>query len=292
MYMRVAFAAAIAVDPDILIVDEALAVGDARFQNKCYARFENLQKRGCTILFVTHSIDLVSRFCTRGIVLASGRISHDGATLEATEHYNDLLYGKARDSRGTPPASTPFPAGSLETTLSIYGNGRVDQLAARAYYNPSEVRTGTQASRIIDIVLQRDGLELENPIYQNGERINGRIVIANTADVETPHIGLIIKTKNNQTIHGTTSLMKGNKIKRAVQDEIIEAAFEIDASLVYGEYFMDFGFADLDENGNMRVLDWRMSAIHFTVRSRPGFYGLADLNSTIQEIRRFKMLRP
>ena len=78
MYVRLAFATAVNTDPDVLIVDEALAVGDIRFQRKCFRRFQEMQKAGKTILFVTHSVDLVQAHCSHAIYLKSGRFGPKG----------------------------------------------------------------------------------------------------------------------------------------------------------------------------------------------------------------------
>src|SRR6266545_4937508 len=98
-YVRLGFAVAVHVDPDILLVDEVLAVGDESFQRKCLTKIAEFQERGCTILFVTHSLDLVPRICGRAVVLDHGRVLHDGDPVEATERLRSLL-GTAADQTG------------------------------------------------------------------------------------------------------------------------------------------------------------------------------------------------
>jgi ABC-2 type transport system ATP-binding protein len=98
-YVRLGFAIAVHVDPDILLVDEVLAVGDEAFQQKCLAKITEFQERGCTILFVTHALDLVPRLCNRGLVLDHGRVLHDGDALEAAERLRSVL-GTAPDQSG------------------------------------------------------------------------------------------------------------------------------------------------------------------------------------------------
>ena len=87
MLVRLAFAAAVDSEPDVLLVDEALAVGDYRFQAKCFRRLEELKRRGVTIIFVTHDLDAARRFCERCIWLEKGRIVMDGATNKVTAEY-------------------------------------------------------------------------------------------------------------------------------------------------------------------------------------------------------------
>jgi ABC-2 type transport system ATP-binding protein len=104
-YVRLGFAVAVHVSPDILLVDEVLAVGDESFQRKCLAKIAEFQERGCTILFVTHALDLVPRICGRAVVLDHGRVLHDGDPVEATERLRSLLGTAADQSGGAAPGA-------------------------------------------------------------------------------------------------------------------------------------------------------------------------------------------
>ena len=87
MYMRLAFSVAINVDADILLIDEILSVGDQHFQEKCYSKIEELKKQGVTIVFVTHSLGAVERFCTRAVWLHDGVVKLDGDAREVVKTY-------------------------------------------------------------------------------------------------------------------------------------------------------------------------------------------------------------
>ncbi|MCA1824760.1 MAG: ABC transporter ATP-binding protein, partial [Frankia sp.] len=117
MYVRLGFAVAVHIDPDILLVDEVLAVGDEAFQRKCLAKISEFQRAGRTILFVTHALDLVPEICDRGVVLSHGRVMHDGAAAEATQVLRGLL--------GTSAATLVPPAdgGVRITDLRMLGPG-------------------------------------------------------------------------------------------------------------------------------------------------------------------------
>jgi ABC-2 type transport system ATP-binding protein len=112
-YVRLGFAIAVHVEPDILLVDEVLAVGDEAFQAKCLAKIAEFQERGCTILFVTHSLDMVPKLCNRGLVLDHGRVMHDGDPLEAAERLRSLLGTAADQSGGASDASTALRIAGL-----------------------------------------------------------------------------------------------------------------------------------------------------------------------------------
>lgn len=102
MYMRLAFAVAVSVEPDILLVDEALAVGDVRFQAKCMARMRDIQRTGTTVLFVSHSPEQIKRFCQRCLWLDGGRLVLDGEAAWVTDRYLDDMTVRAPV---TPPAA-------------------------------------------------------------------------------------------------------------------------------------------------------------------------------------------
>jgi ABC-2 type transport system ATP-binding protein len=107
-YVRLGFAVAVHVSPDILLVDEVLAVGDESFQRKCLNKISEFQQRGCTILFVTHALDLIPRICSRGVVLDHGRVLHDGDPVEAAEWLRSLL-GTGADQSGGAGLSADRP---------------------------------------------------------------------------------------------------------------------------------------------------------------------------------------
>ncbi|OGW81897.1 MAG: hypothetical protein A3G33_05305 [Omnitrophica bacterium RIFCSPLOWO2_12_FULL_44_17] len=103
MFLRLAFAAAINVDPDILVVDEALAVGDAKFQHKCYSKFLEFQKDGKTVLFATHDANAIVRHCDSAILLEKGKILEIGEPKAVTNYYIDFLFmGKISKSQLPP----------------------------------------------------------------------------------------------------------------------------------------------------------------------------------------------
>lgn len=92
MYVRLAFSCAINVDPDILIIDEALSVGDAKFQMKCFRRLDEIKQSGATIIFVSHDISSIKSFCSRAILINGGKLIADGLPLDVAVEYNKLLF--------------------------------------------------------------------------------------------------------------------------------------------------------------------------------------------------------
>jgi ABC-2 type transport system ATP-binding protein len=141
-YVRLGFAVAVHVSPDILLVDEVLAVGDEAFQRKCLTKIAEFQERGCTILFVTHALDLVPRICGRAVVLHHGRVLHDGDPLEATERLRSLL-GTAADQSGGAVFGADRPQ---------FAAARLFDPAAGARFHKGQFRAGEPMAVDVDVV--------------------------------------------------------------------------------------------------------------------------------------------
>jgi lipopolysaccharide transport system ATP-binding protein len=125
MYLRLAFAVAAHLEPEILIVDEVLAVGDAEFQRKCLGKMSSVAQEGRTVLFVSHNMSAILRLTAQCLVLDHGRIGHQGPTPEAVDHYmtaGDVASGERRWDGDTQPADNPFRAIALRV---LDGRGRV-----------------------------------------------------------------------------------------------------------------------------------------------------------------------
>src|SRR6266516_3959872 len=156
-YVRLGFAIAVHVEPDVL-----LAVGDEAFQAKCLAKIAEFQERGCTILFVTHALDLVPRLCNRGLVLDHGRVLHDGDALEAAERLRSLL-GTAADQSGGAAAES--------SALRITGLRLVDPASRTAH--KGEFRVGEPMTVEVDVTVGVD----PPPVAE------GRVAVTGPADV-------------------------------------------------------------------------------------------------------------
>lgn len=132
MTLRLAFAVGVHVEPDLLIIDEALSVGDIRFQKKCIQRMEQLRDTGVTILFVSHDAHLIERFCTRGIVMDFGHMVASGDTVASMSYYQNLMLGDLTNTTSaTAPVETTYATGEVEL-ISIELRGE-DGLAKRIF---------------------------------------------------------------------------------------------------------------------------------------------------------------
>lgn len=265
MYMRVAFATAVVNFPDILIVDEALAVGDIKFQNKCYRRFQDMQEKGCTILFVTHSPDLISQFCSRAIILKNGKILEDGEPSEISKIYMKLA---------TESNSTIKVDGYVKENTKA---SSVDVLENRSCFNPQELRSGSGDAKIIDALLHRgDNKEIEDMVSP-GEQLHLTVRFKVAKDIKSLETGIILRSSSNQILSGAANWMLDESSKQPVSSSELVQHWHFTANFLSGSYFIDLGISDIT-NGERSVHDFRQSAVGFDISSAVQVFGTTFVN--------------
>ena len=281
MFVRVAFAIAISVDPDILIIDEALAVGDVAFQEKCYARLREFKEAGNTILFVSHSAATVTALCDRAVILEDHRIYADGNPKEIVDKYLRLVLSNQFRQDALTEAASELPSSPNVDARASGG----DQCRVRPSYNPEEVRGGAGGAAIVDYILNAKSRERVNT-FKSGERLELFIRVEYSRRVIAPIIGLMLKTVSGIQVFGTNSFMNNAILKDAFAGESRWYKFSFALALNGGDYFIDLGVAEADGSPGGMVIDVRRSMIHITV-SGPSMYrfsGIADLSATVAEI--------
>lgn len=224
MFVRLAFAVAINVDPDILIVDEALAVGDARFQLKCLDKFMEFVEKGKTILFVTHDVNTVKRFCNRAIWLNRGEMIMDGNTDEVTDHYSDFL-------------KSDLP---MEEYLA-------QSAAKRAEDREEELRkldvSGIDMVQIHSLRMF-DTLGREIDEIQYGQRVVLRVgYLVGDDSIPSPVLGVAIRRIDNEYICGLNTKLDNMPIPWKKGYNEITLSYS-GFNLVGGEYYFDVGIFD------------------------------------------------
>jgi len=306
MYVRLAFATAVNSEPEILIVDEALAVGDIRFQRKCFRRFQDMQKAGKTILFVTHSVDMVQAHCSRGIYLKSGEIRALGEPKAVIQEYLEDLFGgvgaQESDSLGEEAprlmhanegASLPYHQAAVSGTASN-GSRTLRKASAekgvkdrpedfcpeRAFYNPNEYRWGDQRAVIYDYTISG----AEGPVrhgFERGQRVTLEVSIFFVEAFDDVIFGFTIKTVDGRTVFGANTRERGTELPKVVAGQRIKVQYEFVCSLIPGEYFISVGIAQDDQTRDNVAIDRRYDLIHMPVSGALGDFGVADVSLSI-----------
>lgn len=277
MFVRVAFAAAIHVDPEILIVDEALSVGDTKFQHRCFQRIREFMEQGKTILVVSHNTDTLLRICHRGVVIDAGKLRHVGSISSAVDCYSELLYGSGRKIEPlteTADSATGMPVSGSLSIASLSKDTR-DRIAEKPCYNEHETRLGNGAVRIIDFDLIVDG-EV-NPLEIMPHRdIQLVAKIHFNESLGDVFLGFAILSIDGTYISGTNSEMMGKPFLSAEAGGCLAVRLRWKSHFVGGEHFLSLGCYQIVE-GEKRFLDVRRSVAKLKFADTPGTYGFVDL---------------
>lgn len=266
MYVRLAFAVAACVDPDVLIIDEALAVGDVKFQSRCFRRFEELVSRGKTILFVTHSVEQVVRHCDRALLMEGGRLIDDGEPRLVANRYLDLLLGSAAEEADLPTTDQIEPQAA-----------RVARLEARVGYCETEYRWGVGGAELFDAELRRPG-GAHGISFRTGERVELALRGRFQRTCLRPIFGVYVKTPDGVTVYGNSTRHLLREFPAADPGEVREVVFELSLHLGAGSYLLSLGLAE-EDGADVRGLDRRYDVLQFEVHAPPAAVGIADLQA-------------
>lgn len=288
MFVRLAFAVAVHTDPDILIVDESLAVGDIYFQRKCYKRIEALRQRGCTLLFVTHAVDLLLQLCDRGVVLDHGRLVYDGEARSAVGEYLRRVFGDnaAPGQDGPGGADEQIAPADVEDTdeaalARFNAAGAIDRFHLRAGYNRDESRVGVGGASTCDFLIL--GPQGEGPVVLARQRfrIHARYAIEEPSDRLV--FGLRISTVDGTVAYSANTFSTTGRLMTRREPGIVAAAFDLRCGLTPGQYFVTLGVSRFDEQGHeIFALDRRVDAVILTViGDKSACQGVADLEAEI-----------
>lgn len=277
MYARLAFSVAIHVEPDVLIVDEALAVGDAKFQAQCFRKFDEFKKRGVTILFVSHSVDQIARHCTRALLLEHGHAVMTGEPKAVVARYLELLFGP----REAPPAPTAVAHANASNAIFGPADAADDERFERRHgYNHLEHRWGDRRARIVDFKLV-DETGNEVTALSTGRRASLYLKVRFAKEIAQPIYGVTIKTPDGVEIAGANSQdsVAFPAWERRQAGEVSIVRFDFTCRLNGGEYLLSVGVAEVGPEGVV-PLDRRYDAIHLQVANARKVFGLVDLDLT------------
>jgi len=277
MVVRLAFAVQAQTSPDILIVDEALAVGDAKFQAKCFARLRDLKEQGTSILLVTHSSEQVVTHCSRAILLDQGRMLDLGEPRRIVNRYLDILFGKERVIEPSEAVERATDTSSHQSEGTMHLSWSEDIFSSRPLYNPHEYRWGDGKARILDFSVEVNGESYPNTI-QSGDMVTLRLAVQFLNKLHGPIFGVTVKTKEGTTVYGANSETLNATAFRdlGTASSAVQLQTTFRCSLAPGDYFISVGVAT-SNGGDITPHDRRFDAIHIQVSPTQRFFGLADL---------------
>lgn len=276
MQVRLAFSVATMVRPDILIVDEALSVGDAYFQAKCYQRIAQFKEQGTTLVLVSHSPGDVVKHCERAIMLKNGRIELDGTSRAVSNRYLDELFGKRREVDAAPPAAD-HPA-----ELEIL-DGLSDKFHTRPGYYREEHRWGHGGAAILDYLIVAEGQRYPSRIEGNAT-VDFYFKARFDADFDSVVPGFLIKTLEGIFLYGTNSFVstQGRENIPACVGDVKVFRFSLPLTLNEGHYLVSFGLSSGSPMQELIPLDRRYDSVLLHVGRAQQFWGIVDMKASFQ----------
>ena len=244
MYVRLAFATAIHVEPEILIVDEALAVGDAMFASRCVQKFEELKQRGVTVLFVSHDLGLVKRLANRAMLLVNGRVEAEGSPKDVVNRYVGLVVERQK----RPPEAN--------------GGARLG----------SSFRHGDGAGEIVKVELL-NGAGEPALVVMTGEPVTARVVARFRQEVADPIVGVLIRNRLGIDVFGTNTRVERKELGEFRAGDEIEVDFRFECLLTQQEYTITAATQHWDGSSQ----DWLDDVLSFRVVDSKGAAGVASL---------------
>lgn len=271
MFVRLAFAVAINIDPEILIVDEALSVGDVFFQAKCYHKFEEFKEMGKTILFVTHDMSSVQKYCDRAILLSHGTKVNEGSPKEMIDLYKKLLVNQY----------TPDDNEHNEENASVTEDdeSKYDTWKDNIDTNPDVISYGNGVADIIDYASFNKKNVISN-VFDLNEEYSVIMKVRFNEAVNDPIFAFTIKDIKGTEIAGTNTMYEDVDTGRVEAGETKIIKFSQKMALPKGDYLVSFGCTGYRE-GEFTVYSRLYDVFTITVTTTKSMVGFFDLNSKV-----------
>lgn len=287
MFVRLAFAVAINIEPEILIVDEALSVGDVFFQAKCYHKFEEFKKMGKTIVFVSHDLSSISKYCDRVFLLNKGTLLGEGSPKEMIDAYKRVLVGQY-EVPDKQENNDLLEDPELRKATELYRReGKAGDAEAAAQEkdfniqgkNPSTLEYGTKQAKITEYYVTDDrGIKTTAVIKGSEFTLHMRVEFAE--HIPAPIFAFSLKNAIGTEITGTNSMIEKAFLESAEPGQIKDVTFTQRMNLQGGEYLISMGVTGY--NGDTFEVYHRLyDALNITVVSDKDTVGYYDMESAV-----------
>mgnify|MGYP000702930456 FL=1 len=287
MFVRLAFAVAINIDPEILIVDEALSVGDVFFQAKCYRKFEEFKEMGKTILFVSHDLSSIGKYCDRVVLLNKGEKLAEGGAKEMVNLYRrvlvnqyddaDLEEGAENAEAGQDGQLTDGTAGENVSKKEHAGGGRA--MKDSLNLNPKILEYGSKLGEIVDFAIRDDTGMITN-VIEKGKEFSVQMKVRFQADVNDPIFAFTLKDLKGTEITGTNTMYEHTPVKPQKAGDVREITFKQIMPLEAGEYMLCLGCTGY-KDGDFTVFHRLYDVCNLTVITDKKAVGYFDMFSKV-----------
>lgn len=298
MFVRLAFAVAINIDPEILIVDEALSVGDVFFQAKCYHKFEEFKKQGKTILFVSHDLSAISKYCDRAVLLNQGVKLGEGSPRDMIDIYKQVLVGQYELPSGDKKANLAADEdirkvaaekvdgkkdeedGTDGTAAQKAGTASGEESRPTPGINVQALEYGTKEAEIVEYYMT-DGAGLRTSAILKGESFTLHMKVEVHKDLKAPIFALSIKNIKGVEITGTNTMVEKSFLESVKAGEVLTITFTQKVRLQGGEYLLSLGVTGY-EGDTFTVYHRLYDILNLTVISDHDTVGYFDMESDVK----------
>lgn len=284
MFVRLAFAVAINIEPEILIVDEALSVGDVFFQSKCYHKFEEFKALGKTIVFVSHDLNSIAKYCDRVFLLNKGVLLGEGGPKEMIDAYKQVLVGQYKAPTGSDNTGKTAEGAAADSKGENGGkdaemNSLEETFARAAGLNPNALEYGDGRARILSYYITDENGTQTNALIK-GTEFTLHMKVRFQAALPAPIFAFSIKNVQGTEITGTNSMLEKAFLESVSADQTKEITFTQRMDLQGGEYLLSFGVTGY-EGDTFQVYHRLYDALNLTVVSDKNSVGFYDMNSKV-----------
>ncbi len=266
MFVRLAFAVAINIEPEILIVDEALSVGDVFFQAKCYHKFEEFKAAGKTIIFVSHDLSSIAKYCDRVVLLNKGVKLGEGSPKEMIDAYKKVLVGQYQ----VPDSDDNNLLDDAEIKAKVSMMGGI---------NPDVIEYGTGAAKITDYYVTDKNGTVTTAVIK-GEEWTLHYTVEFTEDIKAPIFAFTVKNIRGTEITGTNSMFEKAFLDGVKAGSRKKVSFKQRMDLQGGEYLLSLGVTGYEED-KFQVYHRLYDVLNITVVSDKDTVGYYDMNSRV-----------
>ncbi|WP_026513666.1 ABC transporter ATP-binding protein [Butyrivibrio sp. LB2008] len=283
MFVRLAFAVAINIDPEILIVDEALSVGDVFFQAKCYHKFEEFKEQGKTILFVSHDLSSISKYCDRAVLLNKGVLLGEGTPKKMIDIYKQVLVGQyplpsSDTSNLLDDEDIRKAAEEADKKADAKASNKKDEKPKDASLNPDALEYGDGAATITNYYVT-DSKGIRSASIIKGTEFTIHMEVEFNEDIAAPIFAFTFKNILGIEITGTNSMVEKAFLEPVKKGDKKEITFTQKMSLQGGEYLLSFGVTGFEQN-DFTVYHRLYDVLNITVVSDKNTVGYYDMDTT------------
>ncbi len=283
MFVRLAFAVAINIDPEILIVDEALSVGDVFFQAKCYHKFEEFKKMGKTIVFVSHDLSSISKYCDRVVLLNQGVKLGEGSPKKMIDTYKQVLVGQYVAPESEEGERLLDDEKLREMAAKGVDGSKLKKESAKApgvAENPDLLEYGSKKALITEYYVTDDKGEKTSAVIK-GSRFTIHMRVEMSQRIAAPIFAFTIKNVRGTEITGTNTMVEKAFLESVEAGEVKEISFTQEMNLQGGDYLLSLGVTGY-EGDDFTVYHRLYDVLNVTVISDKDTVGYYDMNSVVE----------